>query len=449
MQNRADKEAQYVDDSMAEDNNSGPGPGTASFASIPLSSLQSRANLVEDQAPTPNLDYALVPDIPLQVRGDTENPPPFTSHNQYNFPASFPFSSDNRDTTQQSTTTPALFFPSQYFSAFTDPSQASTNVSQFAISMPEELMRTPSGMSVQSHDSILEVTGRTYQSFREGRYFLPNDPAEQDRLDLQHASFELVLGGKLGLAPVHEPKLVIDVATGTGVWANEFARRHPDSHIVGTDLSLIQPANSPANCEFIKDDAEEDWVFPQYKFDYVYLRAVFTCFNDPRRVMRHAFDNMKEGGWIEYMDFELELRSDTRSLEGSAVSRWARHAVRGAAALGRDLKVARHYKDWLIETGFVDVVEWKFQMPLGTWPTEPRQKQIGDFTRTNSYEGARGIGLKMISGLGLPLEEIEKIIQDAKHEIKTNVADFEAYYPGYVVYGRKPHQREAGTSSAG
>lgn len=32
--------------------------------------------------------------------------------------------------------------------------------------------------------------------------------------------------------------------------------------------------------------------------------------------MRHAFDNMKEGGWIEYMDFELELRSDTRSLEG-------------------------------------------------------------------------------------------------------------------------------------
>lgn len=45
---------------------------------------------------------------------------------------------------------------------------------------------------------------------------------EQDRLDLQHASFELVLGGRLGLAPVGEPKFVIDVATGTGIWANEF-----------------------------------------------------------------------------------------------------------------------------------------------------------------------------------------------------------------------------------
>ncbi|KAK8064782.1 hypothetical protein PG994_007420 [Apiospora phragmitis] len=146
--------------------------------------------------------------------------------------------------------------------------------------------------------------------------------------------------------------------------------------------------------------------------------------------MKHAFDNLNEGGWIEYMDFEIELTSNTRSVEGSAVGNWASHAVSGAAAQGRDIKVARHYKDWLIEAGFVDVIEWKFEMPLGTWPKEPRQKLIGEYTRTNAYEGARGIGLKMIAGLGLPPDKVEEIIEDAKHEIKTNINDYEAYFPG-------------------
>ncbi|KAK8072537.1 S-adenosyl-L-methionine-dependent methyltransferase [Apiospora saccharicola] len=129
------------------------------------------------------------------------------------------------------------------------------------------------------------------------------------------------------------------------------------------------------------------------------------------------------------MDGDFELTSDTRSLEGSAVAKWSDHGIRGAAAQGRDIKVSRRYKDWPIEAGFVDVVEWKFQMPLGTWPKEPRQKLIGDFTRTNAYEGARGIGLKMIAGLGMPSEEVEKIIEDAKYEIRTNINDYEAYFP--------------------
>lgn len=94
------------------------------------------------------------------------------------------------------------------------------------------------------------------------------------------------------------------------------ARQHPACHVVGTDLSLIQPANAPPNCEFIKEDSGDEWVFPQYKFDYVHLRVVYTCFNDPRKVMRHAFETLSKGGWIECMDSDLELTSNTRSLEG-------------------------------------------------------------------------------------------------------------------------------------
>ena len=50
-----------------------------------------------------------------------------------------------------------------------------TNPGQSSFRMPEELIRIPSEMSVQAYYSIMEAAGRSYQSFREGRYFLPVD----------------------------------------------------------------------------------------------------------------------------------------------------------------------------------------------------------------------------------------------------------------------------------
>ena len=45
-------------------------------------------------------------------------------------------------------------------------------------------------------------------------YFFPNDAAEQDRLDLQHEVWNLILGGKMVLAPLPEaPRLVLDVVS--------------------------------------------------------------------------------------------------------------------------------------------------------------------------------------------------------------------------------------------
>lgn len=46
---------------------------------------------------------------------------------------------------------------------------------------------------------------------------------EQDRLDFQHAALTLLLNGNLFLAPLSQvPETVLDVATGTGIWAIEF-----------------------------------------------------------------------------------------------------------------------------------------------------------------------------------------------------------------------------------
>ena len=85
--------------------------------------------------------------------------------------------------------------------------------------------------------------GRRYHSYREGQYVLPNDEAEQDRQDLSHHIRNLVLNGDLSRAPIGaKPRRVLDVGTGTGIWAIDFADEFPSASVIGTDLSPIQPS---------------------------------------------------------------------------------------------------------------------------------------------------------------------------------------------------------------
>jgi len=64
--------------------------------------------------------------------------------------------------------------------------------------------------------------------------------------DLQHHLVTLTLGDRLGLAPPNDPdskvKRVLDVGTGTGIWAVDFGDEHPEAKVIGVDLSPIQPS---------------------------------------------------------------------------------------------------------------------------------------------------------------------------------------------------------------
>lgn len=102
----------------------------------------------------------------------------------------------------------------------------------------------PESSTVSLRESIfdfIEENGRTYHSFNAGKYIGPNDEIEQERLDLQHHLFVMTMDNKLHLAPLTNPQNVLDIATGTGIWAIEFAQQYPTATVLGTDLSPIQP----------------------------------------------------------------------------------------------------------------------------------------------------------------------------------------------------------------
>ncbi|KAF4993763.1 hypothetical protein FGRMN_6237 [Fusarium graminum] len=104
--------------------------------------------------------------------------------------------------------------------------------------------------------------GRTYHRYKEGKYHLPNDQVENERLDLQHHLFLLTFGDRLGLAPPNRAdtpaKRVLDLGTGTGIWVIDYADENPGAEIIGVDLSPIQPNFVPPNARFIIDDIDEE-----------------------------------------------------------------------------------------------------------------------------------------------------------------------------------------------
>lgn len=60
---------------------------------------------------------------------------------------------------------------------------------------------------------------RRYHKYQEGRYLLPNDDLEQEREDMKHALILHLCDGKLHNAPLKNPQKILDIGTGTGIWA--------------------------------------------------------------------------------------------------------------------------------------------------------------------------------------------------------------------------------------
>ncbi|KAE9576893.1 hypothetical protein CGMCC3_g7299 [Colletotrichum fructicola] len=133
--------------------------------------------------------------------------------------------------------------------------------------------RSEIGSSIASsrtslRDSIIDYrieNGRSYHRYKEGKYNLPNDDQENDRLESNHQLWLITLDDKLGVAPPCEKNAtvgrVLDVGTGTGIWAIDFGDEHPEADVYGNDLSAVQPTLVPPNVKFEVDDIEDEWTY--------------------------------------------------------------------------------------------------------------------------------------------------------------------------------------------
>ncbi|KAE8450362.1 hypothetical protein EG329_006436 [Mollisiaceae sp. DMI_Dod_QoI] len=286
----------------------------------------------------------------------------------------------------------------------------------------------------------IEENGRTYHKYKQGNYQLPNDEMEQNRLDLQHHLFNLTFDGKLALAPISNPHMVLDMGTGTGIWAMEYAIQNPSAVVLGTDLSAIQPLYVPPNCRFEVDDAEDEWTYAS-KFDYIHGRAMFSCFKDPAAVFKKAYDALQPGGYLEMQEVYFRPHSNDSTIHSTALEKWNAQLIAGAKLFGKDWWCTPHYARWFQAAGFTNVVERQFAWPGNTWPKGKKQKEMGMTMLANGLEGLSAVSLAVLTkAFGMSVEEVEEVLEGVRRDMGDR--RIHAYYPVYVVYGRKPLPEE-------
>jgi trans-aconitate methyltransferase len=170
----------------------------------------------------------------------------------------------------------------------------------------------------------------------------------------------MVLNGELFTTTLpHQPKRILDIGTGTGLWAIEAADRFPDATVIGTDLSPIQPRWIPPNLQFYVEDCEAEWSFSASdKFDVIHGRALSGGIADWPKFYAQAFANLQPGGLMEMQDHACDLESDDGGMERAPACVEAIGELEKAGkAFGKSLNVAHLHKQWMIDAGFEDVTE--------------------------------------------------------------------------------------------
>ncbi|KAK3399758.1 S-adenosyl-L-methionine-dependent methyltransferase [Sordaria brevicollis] len=289
--------------------------------------------------------------------------------------------------------------------------------------------------------------GRTYNGeVGNALAWEPNDQRHTEAMDLAHHTYTVTLGGKLFLAPLDKKKVqkVVDIGTGTGIWAIDFADEFPNAEVIGTDVSPIQPSWVPPNVKFELDDCNAEWTWPDNTFDFIHIRFLVGVVEDWYKLFRQAYRTCKPGGYVESFTAEFQFHSDDGSVKpDSALGQWGKVFSEGGKKFGRTFDV---YQDDLQRkgmeaAGFTNIEFKDIIVPIGVWHPDKQAAEVGLWFKMTLEMDMEGYLFYVFNTLmGWTPEETKNFAAQARKE--WNDPNIHGYGMARVAWGRKPEEAE-------
>ncbi|KAK3989324.1 putative methyltransferase [Cladorrhinum sp. PSN332] len=283
--------------------------------------------------------------------------------------------------------------------------------------------------------------GRRYHAYKYGRYPIPNDDLEQNREDMKHAMMMELTDGKLFLAPIvgdnGGPQKVIDIGTGTGIWAIEMGDSFPGAEILGLDLSPIQPQWVPPNVRFMVDDVEDEWASGS-GWDFAHFRGMALTLRDLQRACDQTFEHLKPGGWIEFQESVGMPHCDDGSLpppDEDVLRQFYLLCQEAVGKFGMDLNRGANVGEFLEKAGFVNITCVKRKVPVGVWPKDKTMRLVGLYMREAALQSMPTLA-KAFASMGIGAEEREVWGAKVREALMDNKVH--RYFYFYFWYAQKP-----------
>jgi ubiquinone/menaquinone biosynthesis C-methylase UbiE len=217
-----------------------------------------------------------------------------------------------------------------------------------------------------------EITVKTPQPVQDTRHYLeaspyqlPKDAEEDDRLNFQHHALFHAIGNHY-IAPISSPlPMILDVGTGTGIWASEMARLFPTAMVIGLDLAASSFKQPPQeNCVLRTGNVLTGLPFPDALFSYTHQRLLVAGIPAEKwsGVVQELVRVTRPGGWVELVEIDNQMQN-----MGPETARMQDFMNSVSSSLGFDWEVIRHLGEMLTQAGLHHVEQQRIPIPVGEW----------------------------------------------------------------------------------
>jgi hypothetical protein len=149
------------------------------------------------------------------------------------------------------------------------------------------------------------------------------------------------------------------------------------------------------------------------------------------------YSALEPGGWIEQMEFDVRVSSDDGTLKKEhQLWEWGPMFIRCAERAGRSLNIHETMRSAIEKTGFVELHEEKYKIPLGPWPKDKLLKEVGHLQDAHWNAALEGWAMWLLTHFGEPepwtKEEVQVFLAKVRIELKD--PHIHAYNPAFVFF---------------